>query len=577
MEKVQKVPTRIEALIFRSKSFLLQIRRLVDDVVLKRPDALVFGSALASFPVIAESITPLWTETEPEERFLVAGKIQNLRLAAKQLNGLEIEAGKTFSFWKHVGRTSRFKGYVEGRELREGCLIPSVGGGLCQISNALYDSALKANFEIIERHAHSRVISGSLAEQGRDATVFWNYVDLRFRSENAFRIEAALTEKELIVRFRGVRADLPKLHRISRATLHNDSPQSCATCGVGDCHRVVEPADHANFGSSAFLVDEYYPEFSKYILGARNGKDTLFRPINGKRFKKPNYAWDADGFGLVKQSNWVTAVRSYNSRNLAVQGKARQSNLLDMYKRLAESYARRLDHETLHITVQQDLLTFLWQGGYLGGRTFDVLMTALPMIEIQRRLDIAHKLHPESRTLADFRADQALLDAEDEALVHARTVITPHSLIAEHFKTRAVRLDWSIPERAERKKNTVNEKPVICFPATTVGRKGCYELRDALAGIDVRLKLPGSFVEDKNFWEGFDIDPKLDGWLDTADLVVLPAHIEHKPRRLLAAAAHGIPVIASSACGVDGVSGIRTVKAGDVEELRTAILGVLNI
>ena len=92
---------------------------------------------------------------------------------------------------------SRLKGYVDGRELREGCIIPNVGGGLCQISNALYDAALKANFEIIERHAHSQIIAGSLAEQGRDATVFWNYVDLRFRSANAFRIEAKLGKDHL--------------------------------------------------------------------------------------------------------------------------------------------------------------------------------------------------------------------------------------------------------------------------------------------------------------------------------------------------------------------------------------------
>ena len=78
------------------------------------------------------------------------------------------------------------RGFVKGRELREGCIIPNVGGGLCQVSNALYDAALQAGHEIVERHAHTQVIAGSLAEQGRDATVFWNYVDLRFRSERPF-------------------------------------------------------------------------------------------------------------------------------------------------------------------------------------------------------------------------------------------------------------------------------------------------------------------------------------------------------------------------------------------------------
>ena len=94
-------------------------------------------------------------------------------------------------------------GFVEGRELREGCIIPNIGGGLCQLSNALYDAALKANFEIVERHAHTQIVAGSLAELGRDATVFWNYVDLRFRSPAPFRIETRLDSGELVVRFLG--------------------------------------------------------------------------------------------------------------------------------------------------------------------------------------------------------------------------------------------------------------------------------------------------------------------------------------------------------------------------------------
>ena len=93
-----------------------------------------------------------------------------------------VPAGETFSFWKQVGRATRRRGFVAGRELREGCLVANIGGGLCQLSNALYEAALAAGFEIVERHAHSRRVPGSRAALQRDATVFWNYVDLRFRA-----------------------------------------------------------------------------------------------------------------------------------------------------------------------------------------------------------------------------------------------------------------------------------------------------------------------------------------------------------------------------------------------------------
>lgn len=571
--KMQKIPTRKDATIFRGKTALLQLKRSIEDLSGKRVKRHVKSSSLSDKPVIAVSRTPLWTETEPEERFLLAGKIHNLRLAIRRLEGLEIPAGETFSFWKHVGRTSRLRGFVVGRELREGCIIPNIGGGLCQISNALYDAALDANFEIVERHAHTQVVAGSLAEKDRDATVFWNYVDLRFRSERPFRIEAQLDEKDLIVRFKGEKKLEAALHKIRRIPVHNDTPRSCATCEMGDCHRVVDPAGHRDFGINAYLTDEFSPEFDEYIQKVRTTKDVIFLPLDGARLKKQNYAWTTDGFGRVRQSLAITAVRSYRSRKLAAQGKARQLNLLAMYEKLAESYARKLRYDALHIVVQQNLLPFLWKNGHLGGRTFDVLMTALPMNELQRRLDRAHSLNPESHTLGDFRANGTILEAETEALRHARKIITPHSDIAALFGSRTELLSWKLPTAMVREKAR-NSRPRIVFPASTVGRKGCYELREAVRGLDVILVLLGAEVEGLEFWKGFETE-KGGNWLTDADLVVLPAHIEHKPRRLLQAAACGIPVIASRACGLENVEGIESIDSGDVIVLRERILAIV--
>lgn len=564
------VPSRYQAVVFRVKTFLLQIKRGVTDRFVFRVRKGGRFDQLSEHPVISRSRTPLWTEIEPEERFLVAGKIHNLRLALKGLDGAEFPAGEVFSFWKNVGRASRWKGYVKGRELREGCIIPNVGGGLCQISNALYDAALGANFEIIERHAHTQVVTGSLAEKGRDATVFWNYVDLRFRSEKPFRIEAKLDDRDLTVSFRGEKQTVPAIHQIKRIAVHNDTPRSCATCEMGDCHRVVDPAEHRDFGKTAFLVDEFSPEFDSYIQTARTAKDELFTPLDGKRFRKENYAWTMNGFERTYQSLLVTAVRSYRSRKLAAQGKARQLNLLAMYEKLAESYARSLKYDVLHLVVQQNLLPFLWKNGHLGGRTFDVLMTALPMAEIQNRLDIARDFHPESTTLGDFRVDERLLAAEAEALQVAKRIITPHSDIANHFADRAERLEWQMPQAATPKR-TKGSKANIVFPAPTVGRKGCYELREALRGMNVKLTLLGALVEGADFWDGFDVERGGSDWLSSADLIVLPAHIEHKPRRLLTAAANNIPVIASKACGVEGVLGVHTLPELDPLSVRSAI------
>jgi hypothetical protein len=50
--------------------------------------------------------------------------------------------------------------------------------------------------------------------------------------------------------------------------------------------------------------------------------------------------------------------------------------------------------------------------------------------------------------------------------------------------------------------------------------------------------------------------------------------LEHPPvftLALLRAIAAGVPVIASRACGVEGLPGVRTVAAGDVDGLRAAL------
>jgi hypothetical protein len=203
-------------------------------------------------------------------------------------------------------------------------------------------------------------------------------------------------------------------------------------------------------------------------------------------------------------------------------------------------------------------------------------MSALPMHEIQKRLDYAFELHPESKTLGDFRADKNLIDAEREALREARAIITSHTEIASVFPKRSKLLDWKTPPITETREIPSNEKPVIVFPASTVGRKGCYELREALSEIDAKLILLGPPIEGRNFWDGFDIERGREDWLTIADLVVLPAFVEHRPRRLLLAAQQGIPVIASPACGVTGVPNVRIVDPGDGRELRRSIIEQLG-
>ena len=401
-------------------------------------------------PAIARSQSLLFPSDTPAERLLQAGKVQNLRVAAHYLDGLVIPADALFSFWAQMPRPSRRLGFVRGRELREGCVIASVGGGLCQLSNALYDAALKAGCDIVERHAHSRRIEGSMAAQGRDATIFWNYVDLRFRPPVDCQLQVALDRDELKVTFRRLgspaKISAPVSRRTSPAGTGADLPAaSCETCGMITCFRHEAAASRASATSTAWLVDGWWPEFDGYLRENAAPADWLFTPLDSRRLGIGPYRWSSDGFAAVRQAPWLVLSRSLRSRRLAAQGAQRQRALLQMDEALARHYARRLPFMATHLVISQTLLPFLWRDGVLGGRSFDVLMTRLPLETLQTTLDRAAQAWPMSPTLADFRAEPGLLAAEREALAAARYWITPHSKIARLAGAKARKLDWQLP------------------------------------------------------------------------------------------------------------------------------------
>jgi hypothetical protein len=568
----QQIPSTSEAILFRAKTTLFKLQRFARNSLVDRLTRHPKNNQLVDKNVIAVSSTPLWTNHDRTESNLVAGKIQNLRVAVRKINGVEIAANEVFSFWKHIGRPSQLKGFVKGRELRQGCIIPTTGGGLCQLSNALYSVALDAGFEIIERHAHTQVIPGSLAEQGRDATVFWNYVDLRFKAAKAFRIEAFLTGDSLVVQLKSIKTNLSVLAQCnepsSRTVVHN----SCASCGVTSCFRSnPSQTTAAELERKAYMVDEYWPEFDSYIQSNRTARDILCIPLDGQRWKKSNYRWSKTGFSEIKSATLATLHRAYDSRKLSAQGAYRQKSLLRHDEALAKKLASQLPYEVTHLCVSQNLLPFLWKEGHLGGRTFDVLMTRLPMLALQKNLDNAHKQHPQSTTLADFRADELLIQAESEALQNAQRIITPHREIARLFPEKTILLDWHIPEvQAAYKPGSK-----ILFPASTLGRKGAYEVREVARELGLELLVLGKELEGENFWQDVKVNHLQTNSFDEIGLVVLPAFIENQPRLLLRAIACKIPVISSSACGLENMQGVITIAAGDRQALGNEIRKIL--
>jgi len=568
-------PALRRAFVFSGKAAVFQVLRALADRSPLAPRPLPCSDIPPNLPVWAESRERLYRSEDPCEWALQAGKVHNLRLAARALHGRILPAGRIFSFWANVGRATKGRGFVLGRELREGCVIPAIGGGLCQLSGSLYELALRTGCEVVERHAHSRRLPGQTVIPQRDATIFWNYVDLRFKADRDLQLAVELSGEELVVRFLsrrpvspGPAIPVPEFFPTSSGL---PPAESCETCGVADCFRHPSATALPRARMAAWLLDRYQPEFDDWMKREHRVSDALLLPLASQSWRLGPYRWSRAGFSRVREFPLLVLRRSFVSRRLSAQGAARQIALLAMDRALARSFARSIPPLAQHLVISQNLLPFLWADGVLGGRTFDVLMERFPLAELERRLDKAARHHPESPTLADFRAPRDIVRAESSALAAARHWITPHSGVAALAGPRAVRLPWQIPSAPP-----VRPGRAIVFPSSTLGRKGAYTLRAVVRRNGWPIRLVGPVLERRDFWSGTDCAQADGDWLDGAAAVVLPAWVEHWPRRLLRAIAAGVPLVAGEGCGLEGISGVKSLPAGDESALEEALRGLLS-
>ncbi len=113
-------------------------------------------------------------------------KVFNLKLAAKELNGLLIRPGETFSFSQAIRYADRHTPYKEGLTVVNGHLTSAPGGGMCQISNLLFWLFLHTPLTIVERHGHASKDfpdPPSNLPTGVDATISEGWLDLKVKND----------------------------------------------------------------------------------------------------------------------------------------------------------------------------------------------------------------------------------------------------------------------------------------------------------------------------------------------------------------------------------------------------------
>lgn len=170
---------------------ILQIpfMRIAPAVTVENMNESMYRDVLSTFTVTAKS--------DPNRNI-------NLHLACQAINGTILYPGDIFSFNNTLGERTEAKGYRPAASYLGYETVNTIGGGICQVSSALYYCALLADLETIERDSHT--FAPDYMPLGADAVINWKTLDFRFRNNSTapIQIEATAEGGTVTVSLRGV-------------------------------------------------------------------------------------------------------------------------------------------------------------------------------------------------------------------------------------------------------------------------------------------------------------------------------------------------------------------------------------
>ncbi len=110
----------------------------------------------------------------------------NLGRAAELVTGTVLKPGETFSLNGTVGERTAENGFTKGYIISNGVYKEDYGGGVSQVATTLFNAMFFAGLEDVEHKPHSFYIDRYPI--GREATVAWGAVDLRFKNDTPYGV-----------------------------------------------------------------------------------------------------------------------------------------------------------------------------------------------------------------------------------------------------------------------------------------------------------------------------------------------------------------------------------------------------
>ena len=134
-----------------------------------------------------------------------SNRLNNITLAAAAINGTVLNPGEEFSYNGVVGERTVAKGYKSAGAYSGGRTVQEIGGGICQVSSAIYYCTLYADLEVTSRRNHQFTVA--YLPLGQDATVNWGTTDYKFKNNTDYpiRIDCIVDGRNLTVQIVGTK------------------------------------------------------------------------------------------------------------------------------------------------------------------------------------------------------------------------------------------------------------------------------------------------------------------------------------------------------------------------------------
>lgn len=247
-------------------------------------------------PVESEPVMPI-TEPELMSSFTIdnskhdsANRMENIKLAADMLNDTIIKPGEELSLNSLLGprdaQAAKTVGWKEAAGITDGAFTMQIGGGVCAVSTALYNAAIRAELEIVEFKPCT--VPYDLVDGGLDVTVSTSGPDLKIKNpyDTYVTIEAKLDDVLLTVSIYGPPMDYTVDFHSEKAAadeepsetrfVYNSSAPDGTKIAPGESYEFRKPRVGQTFNVYKTRHDLDGNEIDTTLY-----QEVTYRPING--------------------------------------------------------------------------------------------------------------------------------------------------------------------------------------------------------------------------------------------------------------------------------------------------------